>query len=232
VLKAISLERGCDYTTDPSTLAGRGLDLVFEAATPEAVRNYVPSILASGTDVLAMSVGAFASDDFLSQAAQAAERGGCKLVLPTGAIAGLDYLKAAQLVGLKEARITITKAPKSLIGAPYFERHPTDLLALAMPTVVFRGSAADAILGFPANVNVAVALSLVSVGPQKTEVEILCDPAATQTKLEIFARGDTGELKIELTNYVSPENPKTSYQACASALATLKRFSDSLQVGS
>jgi aspartate dehydrogenase len=232
LLKAISLEHSCGYTTDPNTLPGRGLDVLLEAATPEAVRKYIPAILSSGTDVLAMSVGAFADEQVLKEAVEAAESGGSKLLLPTGAIAGLDYLKAAQLIGLEEAHITITKAPKSLMGAPYFERHPTDLSALAKPKLVFQGTAAEAIQGFPANVNVAVALSLASIGPQKTEVRIVCEPAATQTKIEIFARGRTGELKVELMNYVSPENPKTSYQACASALATLRRFSDSFQIGS
>jgi aspartate dehydrogenase len=231
-LRALAGRHHCDYTTDPLTLGTRPLDLELEAANPEAVKRYVPGFLGAGINVLAMSVGALADITVFRAAEAAAQAGGSRLLLPTGAIAGLDYIKAARLAGLEEARITVIKAPKSLVGAPYFEEHPVDLSALREPTTVFQGNATDAIRGFPANVNVAVALSLVSVGPAKTEVKIVCDPDATQTRYEIFTRGATGELTIRLVNLVSPDNPRTSYQACWSALATLQRFCDPVQMGS
>lgn len=231
LLKELAAAHRCAYTIDPDTLIDRQLQLVMEAATPAVVKRHVPPLLRAGIHVLAMSVGAFADEEMLAEAARAAEAGGSRLLLPTGAIAGLDYLKAAQLEGLEEASITITKSPKSLAGAPHFQNNPVDLFALCEPTAVFAGSAREAISGFPANVNVAVAVSLASVGPDKTWVQVICDPAATQTRFNIRARGATGEMQIELTNFVSPDNPRTSYQACCSALATLRRFSDSLQIG-
>ncbi len=85
--------------------------------------------------------------------------------------------------------------------------------------------------GFPSNVNVTVALSLATLGPRKTSVRVVCDPAATRIRSVIHARGVTGELKVELTNLPSPDNPRTTYQACCSALATLKRFTDPVQLG-
>ena len=231
-LRALSAQYGCPYTTDPGSLTGAGLDVVLEAANPAAATQYLPPLLRAGVHVLAMSVGAFADPVFLRTARQAARDGRSRLLLPTGAIAGLDYLKAAQLVGLREVEMLVTKAPRALVGAPYFTQHPRDLAALREPAVVFEGSAAEAIQGFPANVNVAVALSLASLGPEAVRVKVVCDPAATETRYEIRARGATGSLRIELCNLVSPENPRTSFQACVSALATLQRFSDPVQIGS
>ncbi len=144
---------------------------------------------------------------------------------------GLDNLKAAALVGIDEASLTMTKAPKALAGAPYFDAHPIDLFAIHEPTVVFEGTAAEAIKGFPQNVNVAVALSLATLGSDKTRLRVVCDPKASRITVDIYARGATGELRMHMVNLPSPDNPKTSYQACCSALATLLRFSDHVQVG-
>jgi aspartate dehydrogenase len=231
VLREFALAHGCSYTCDPTTLADRQYDLVLEAAHPAAVRQYAPAILRAGVNVVAMSVGAFADSKFLAEAKAAAEDGNVRLLLPTGAIAGLDNLKAAGLVGIEEASLTMTKAPAALAGAPYFDAHPVDLFAIREPTVVFEGTAAEAIKGFPQNVNVAVALSLATLGPDRTKLRVVCDPKASRITVDIHARGATGELRIQMVNLPSPANPKTSYQACCSALAALLRFSDRVQVG-
>ncbi len=230
-LEELAAVHGCAYTTDPASVATRGVDAVLEAATPAAARQYIAGLLRAGMHVLAMSVGAFADETFLKEARRAAEEGGSRLLLPTGAIAGLDYLKAAQPFGIQEATVTMTKAPKGLVGAPHFARHPVDLFALTSPTVVFEGPAAAAIEAFPLNVNVAVAVSLVTLGPHRTTVRVVCDPAATHTRIQVNARTATGNLEVSLTNLPSPDNPRTSYQACCSALATLRRFVDPVQFG-
>lgn len=230
-LRELASTYGFQYTTDPMTMIDKGLDVVLEAAKPDAVRKYAPPILRAGISMLTMSVGAFADAAFLAEAQRAAEEGNSRLLLPTGGIAGLDNLKAAQMVGIDEATLVMTKGPRSLVGAPYFDEHPVDLFAIKEPTVVFDGTAAQAIKGFPSNVNVAVALSLVTLGPDKTKLKVVCDPTAKRIKVLIETRGATGELKIEVTNFPSPDNPRTSYQACVSALATLRRFSDRIQLG-
>lgn len=230
-LKELAGSHGCAYTTDPMTLLDHELDVVLEAATPAAVRQYAPSLLRAGISMVAMSVGAFADPELLAGATRAATEGGSRLLLPTGGIAGLDHLKAARLAGLEEAVLIMTKPPKGLAGAPYFEQHPVDLFAIQEPTVVFEGTAAQAIKGFPQNVNVAVALSLATLGPDRTKLRVICDPAATRIQVAIHARGATGELKIEIVNLPSPDNPRTSYQTCISGLATLKRFTDCVQLG-
>lgn len=231
VLREHALRHGCSYSCDPMTLADRKYDLVLEAAHPSAVKQYAPTILRAGVNMVAMSVGAFADPEFMAEARAAAEDGNVRLLLPTGAIAGLDNLKAACLVGIEEASLTMTKSPKALVGAPYFEAHPVDLFAIPEPTVVFEGTAAEAIKGFPQNVNVAVALSLATLGPDRTKLRVVCDPQATRITMEIHTKGATGELNMLMVNLPSPDNPKTSYQACCSALATLLRFSDHVQVG-
>ena len=230
-LKDLAGQYNCGYTTDPTTLADAGLDVVLEAAKPDAVKRYVPALLRAGVSVLAMSVGAFADQELLAEARRAAQEGGSRLLLPTGGIAGLDNLKAARLAGLEEATLTMIKGPRSLEGAPYFDEHPIDLFSIKEPTVVFEGTAGEAIKGFPSNVNVAVALSLATLGPDRTKLRVVCDPAASRIRVEISARGATGELKVEVVNLPSPDNPRTSYQACCSALATLKRFTDPVQLG-
>jgi aspartate dehydrogenase len=230
-IKELAAKYECSCTCDAGRLADFGLDLVLEAAKPDAARKWAPLFLRKGINVLTMSVGAFADLEFLAEARRAAEEGRCRLLLPTGGIAGLDYLKAAQLAGIQEATLIMTKGPKGWGGAPFFDEHPMDLSAITKPTVLFEGSAGEAIKGFPSNVNVAVAVSLATLGPDKTRLRILCDPGATQMKIEVFVRGATGELKLEIWNRPSPDNPRTSYQACASALATLVRFADSVQLG-
>ncbi len=230
-LRELSSTYGCRYTTDPMILVDSDLDVVLEAAKPEAVRKYAPAILRAGISMLTMSVGAFADTAFLAEAERAAEEGNSRLLLPTGGIAGIDNLKAAKMVGIEEATLVMTKNPQGLAGAPYFEEHPIDLFAIKEPTVVFEGTAADAIKGFPSNVNVAVALSLATLGPDKTKLKVVCDPTADRIKVQINTRSATGELRIEITNLPSPDNPRTSYQACVSALATLRRFSDRVQLG-
>ncbi len=221
----------CRYTTRPEELAAMGLDAALECATPSAARQYAPSILRAGTSMVVMSVGACAQPGFLDECRAAAEAGNSRLFLPTGGIAGLDYLKAARLAGIHEATLVMLKSPKSLAGAPYFQLHPMDLFAIAEPTVVFEGTAADAIAGFPQNTNVAVSFSLATLGPENTRVQVVCDPHVEEIRFQLRVRSATGQFSADLVNLQSPDNPRTSYQSCCSALATLKRLMDRVQLG-
>lgn len=230
-LKELAKEYGCAYTTDPMTMVDRGLDVVVEVAHPMAVKNYAPAILRKGISMMTMSVGAYADPAVMAEVKRAAEEGNSRVLLPTGGLAALDNLKAAQLAGIEEATLTMIKQPKALVGAPYFDTHPIDLMAIKEPTVVFEGTAADAIKGFPQNTNMAVALSLVTLGPDKTKIKVVCDPVTTKISTFVNVKSAAGELKMEIVNKPSPDNPKTSYQTCCSALMTLRRFVDHLQIG-
>ena len=204
---------------------------MLECATPAAARAYAPAILRSGASMVVMSVGACAHPGFLDEVREAAEAGNSRLFLPTGGIAGLDYMKAASLAGIREATLVMLKSPKSLAGAPYFQSHPVDLSAITEPTVVFEGPAAEAIRGFPQNTNAAVSFSLATLGPENTRVQVVCDPAVAEIRFQIRVRSAAGELKVDLASYPSPDNPRTSLQSCCSALATLKRLTDRVQLG-
>lgn len=230
-LKQAAARYGCRYTTRPEELAGMGLDAVLECATPAAARQYAPDILRAGASMVVMSVGACAHPGFLDELRAAAEAGNSRLFLPTGGIAGLDYLKAARLAGIQDATLVMLKSPKSLAGAPYFQAHPMDLYAISEPTVVFEGTAAEAIAGFPQNTNVAVSFSLATLGPENTRVQVVCDPHVEEIRFQLRVKSATGQFSCDLVNLQSPDNPRTSYQSCCSALATLKRLTDRVQLG-
>ncbi len=195
------------------------LDLVVEAASQNAVRQYGEMILKSGYNLMVMSVGAFADVSLFRRLKELASKNGLKLVLPSGAIAGLDGLKSASVGKLNEVTLTTTKPPSSLD------------LDVKEKTVVFEGPAFEAVRKFPKNVNVAATLSLVGIGFEKTRVRIVADPAAKRNRHEIFAKGEFGELKTAIKNVPSPQNPKTSYLAAMSAVSAIRRFKDGLVIG-
>ena len=153
-------------------------------------------------------------------------------MVPTGAIAGLDAIRAARIGGLDEVQLRTTKPPRALAGAPGLRGLGVDLDHLAGPVVVFDGTAADAVIAFPANLNVVAALSLAGIGPDRTRVVLVADPAGTSNIHEITARGAFGELSIRLDNRPTPGNPKTSHLASLSAIALLRGLSEAVRVGS
>jgi aspartate dehydrogenase len=230
-LRETAAAYGCDFTTEPLDLVNRGLDVVMECAAPAAARKYAPVMLRAGLSMVVMSVGAFADPDLMREVQAAAEEGNSRVYLPTGGIAGLDHLKAAGLSGFQQATLVMLKSPKSLAGAPFFQDHPLDLFAITKPTLIFEGSAAEAIRGFPQNTNAAVSFSLATLGPDKTRIEVICDPTVAEIRFQIRAKAGAGEIKVDLVNLQSPDNPRTSYQSCCSALATLRRLTDRVQLG-
>jgi aspartate dehydrogenase len=222
---------GCPWTTNPLELLGEKPDLVVEAASQNAVRQYAVAVLEAGADLLIMSVGALADRALMARITDTAERHGRRVHLPAGAIGGLDVLRAAALDRLDEVTLVTSKPPRALAGAPFFETHPVDLGALTERTVIFEGAAAEAVRLFPANVNVAAVLSLAGIGPERTRMQVVADPTLDRNVHEVFARGSFGELHLRLANVPSPTNPKSSFLACLSGLATLRRLAAPVQIG-
>ena len=124
-----------------------------------------------------------------------------------------------------------TKPPRALKGAPHLVAAGVDVDAFTEPTVVFDGSAADAVVGFPANLNVVAALSLAGIGPDRTRVVLVADPTGERNVHEVTARGAFGDLYLRLVNRPTPGNPRTSLLAPLSALALIRRLSDPIQIG-
>lgn len=207
------------------------ISLVIEAANQSAVRQYAARVLEAGKDLMLMSTGALVDGELFGEIKYRAEKGDRKVYVPSGAIAGLDGIKSASVARIDEVVLTTTKPPKGLEGAPYIVEHKIDLYDSNDAKIVYRGSATEACKHFPKNVNVAAALSLAGIGSEETEIQVVSDPNIERNIHEIRVRGEFGKLTIRAENYPSPDNPKTSYLAVLSAIATLKKITAHVIVG-
>ena len=197
----------------------KDVDVVFEAASQEAVDDYAEKILRSGKDIIIMSVGSLFNDKFRDKLENIARKNKCKIYLPSGAVCGIDGILSASVEKLYEVTLVTTKPPKAL-GTKNGKRE-----------VIFNGSARDAVKKFPKNINVAANLSIAGIGFDDTKVEIVVDPVATRNSHKILAHGKFGRLRAEVENMPNPNNPKTSYMASLSAIATLRRLVNPIQIG-
>ena len=193
-------------------------DLILESASQAAVRDSVPQILESGTDVIIMSVGALLDENFKSQLESIAKKSGAKIYLPTGAITGIDTVKAAKM-GEIESVSLITRKPPISLGLDECEEE----------IVLFDGKASDAVKEFPKNINVSSTLSLAS--GMDADVKIIADPDIDRNTHEIHLKGTFGEFVTVTSNVSSPDNPKTSLLAAYSAASLLNKLSDTIQIG-
>jgi len=207
----------------------KSVDLVVEAASQEAVRLYAIDVLKAGKDLMIMSVGALVDYELMNEIARTAMDKGRKVYVPSGAIAGLDAVKASVLGKVEKVVLTTRKPVEALIDNPYFKEKFGG--KVGKPTVIYDGPATEACKLFPANVNVAATLGLAGIGIDKTIVRVIADPTVKRNVHEIEVKGDFGELKVHVENVPSIENPKTSYLAALSAITTLKRITQPLVVG-
>ena len=210
----------------------QSLDVIVEAASQEALRELAQKIIESGKILIAMSVGGLADPVFFSQLLSSLSLNhSSKIYLPTGAIAGIDAIRAVRDV-LESVTLVTTKNPKALIGAPFFRITGLDVSAIVERTLIYEGSAADAVKKFPANVNVAAILGLAGLGAEKTNVQIVADPTIDVNRHEIIAKGSFGEMNITVHNRTSPRNAKTSFLAVLSAIECLRSVcNDSIHIG-
>ena len=222
-----------DFSQFISSSSFMEADIIIEAASQQAVRNFGKKIVECGKTLMVMSVGAFVDKLFLSEMVDIASKYHSRIYLPTGAIAGIDAIRSVKYL-LDSVTLITTKSPKALDGAPFFNTTKIDMQAIKEKTVIYEGAAADAIKKFPANVNVAAVLSLAGIGNEKTIVKIVADPNTVVNEHEITAKGRFGEIKITVRNVPSPNNPKTSLLAVLSAIECLRSIcsDDSLRIGS
>ncbi|MFH1305387.1 MAG: aspartate dehydrogenase [Candidatus Omnitrophota bacterium] len=203
-------------------------DLILEAAAPVAVPEVLRMAVEKKKDAMIMSVGGLLGREDLLQEAR---ESGIKVILPSGAIAGVDALKAAKISGIESVTLTTRKAPRSVKGAPYLAEKGIDAEAITDETVIFEGNATDAMKGFPQNINVAALLSIAGIGPEKTRVKIIVSPAYTRNTHEIEVKSKAGVMTLRVENVPSPMNPKTSYLAVLSAIAALRSYFDPIRLG-
>lgn len=207
-----------DYINSDSI---KDVDLVVETASQNALIDYLNSIILLKKDVLVMSVGGFANPDFFSQVLKNVEKNDINLYLPSGAIAGIDAIKSVRH-SISYVTLTTTKNPNSLKDSPFFKKTNLTIDSIKKRTLIFEGSAIEAVQNFPANVNVAALLGLAGIGIEKTKVNVIADPSLRINKHEIKVIGKFGELIIRVKNIPSPTNPKTSYLAILSVIESLR----------
>ncbi|MBI2433640.1 MAG: aspartate dehydrogenase [Candidatus Hydrogenedentes bacterium] len=194
-------------------------DFVVECAVPAVVKDVVEAAIRHQKDCLILSVGGLMMHPELLEQARAHS---VQVRIPSGSLCGLDGIRAAMEAGLHSVTLTTRKPPKGLAGAPYLVENDIDLRALTKPTVIFEGSAMEAVHAFPSDLNVAAALSLTGIGPKETRVRIIADPNLTDNIHEVRAEGAFGRLETTTVNLPSPRNAKSSYLASLSACAELR----------
>jgi len=207
-------------------LGGYPIDLAIECANQKVVKDCADFFLSKEIDLVIMSMGALVQGTFFADLAAKAEEKGCHIYIPSGAVGAIDALKAAKLGGLEEVTLTTRKPPRALGSA-----EGVNLNELREPRTIFEGPASKAVVKFPQNVNVAATISLAGLGPDRTRVRVVADPAIDQNIHEIQARGAFGSLEIRLANRPNPDNPKTSLLACLSVISLLGRIQGSVQIG-
>ena len=212
-------------------LGNEKIQLVIEAASQKAVRQYAVKALSEGKDLMVMSTGALLDEELFMEVSNVARQRGRKVYVPSGAIVGLDNVKAAAVRSIDEVMLITRKPPRSFKGALLIKKRGIDLSRLDKPVLLFEGPAREAVKLFPRNVNVSASLSLAGVGPDRTRVRVIVDPEAENIMHEIHVRGEFGEILTRTINKPFPENPKTSYIAALSAIATLRKISGSIVVG-
>ena len=228
---ALAREYNISYVVGTAQLLELKPDVVLEAASHQAVRDHLVQFLEAGTSVIVLSAGALSDDRLRHHAEQAAEKSGALLYVPSGGIGGLDALKAACRAGVEKVSIQIAKPPAAWKGIPYVEALGVDLGRLKGPLTLFEGSARDGVPHFPQNVNIAAVLSLAGVGLDQTRLKVLADPGLTLNTHTIHVSGRTGRFTVVLENVPTPDNPKTSWLACCSALSALRSVAANVRYG-
>jgi aspartate dehydrogenase len=228
---ALAAKFGVPYVLDRQGLLATRPQTVLEAASHEAVKEHLVPLLEAGVNVVVLSAGALAEDRLRAAAEQAAARSGALFYVPSGGIGGLDALKTACLAGVDEVSIQVAKPPAAWKGIPYVESRGFRLEGLKSPLTLFEGPAREGVPHFPQNVNIAAVLSLAGIGWDRTRLKVLADPALTLNTHTIRVSGRSGRFSVVLENVPSPENPKTSWLACYSALAALKAMESRVRYG-
>ncbi|MDO5851364.1 MAG: aspartate dehydrogenase [Methanobacteriaceae archaeon] len=194
-------------------------DLIVETASQQAAKKIIPQVLESGKDAIILSSGALLDIEFLKKIKKISKENNSQFYIPTGAISGIDAVKAASMGEISEITLTTTKPPHSL-GVEVKNNNPK---------ILFEGNASKAVQEFPMNVNVAAVLSLAS--EKNVKVRIVADPNIQYNTHEIHVKGDFGEINTKIQNKSCSNNPKTSALAAYSTAQLLNRINDNFKIG-
>lgn len=203
-------------------------DIVAECVNTDSAADIVKRTLRAKKNILVMSVGRLLNQGSLFSLAKKNRVG---LLLPSGAIAGLDAIKAARLAGIDTVTLTSRKPPTGFAHNAYLESKNIKLDNIKHEIVLFDGDVELAVQRFPQNINVGATLKL-ACGPDiKLRIRIVADPCVKTNSHEIILEGACGKITTKTENAICPDNPKTSYLAVLSAIATLRQYSQNIKVG-
>ena len=229
--RELAREFSVNYVESRDGLVSATPQAVIEAASHQAVREHLVPLLDARIGVVVLSAGALIDDGLRHAAEQAAARSGALMFVPSGGIGGLDALKTACIAGVDEASIQVAKPPAAWKGIAYVEEMGFQLDGLKGPLTLFDGTAREGVPHFPQNVNIAAILSLGGIGPDRTRLKVVADPALELNTHTIHVSGRSGRFTLVLENVPAPENPKTSWLACYSALAALQALRSPVRYG-
>jgi aspartate dehydrogenase len=215
-------------TADPEQFFSADTEVVVEAAGHAALAQYAERTLRGGRDMLAVSVGALADDELFSSIRRAAEESKRKLLIPSGALSGLDGISAGAVGAIDEVTLVVRKPPAAWKGTP---AEAVASRATDVPILFYEGMAREATKAFPLNVNVLAALSLAGIGFDRTNVKMYVDPTVKHNTFELVSRGEFGELRLELKNRPYPANPKTGHLVVMSLIKAIRRLQERIIVG-
>ncbi|HWM80575.1 MAG TPA: aspartate dehydrogenase [Pseudolabrys sp.] len=202
-------------------------DIVIECAPAEIFMQIAEPTLTAGKKLIVISVGALLVHPEVKELAR---KHGGQIVVPTGALLGLDAVRAAAEGTINSVRMVSRKPPRGLENAPFLVERHIDVETLSKPLKLFEGNAREAVRGFPANLNVAAALSLAGIGPDRTIIEIWADPTITRNTHTITVAGDSADFSMTIENIPS-ENPKTGKITALSVIAALRKIGSPIQIG-
>ena len=218
-------------TTTPAVLPIEQLadaaDIVIECAPGRLLRSIVAPFVGSGKTAVVLSAGALLDNEDLIELAK---QNGGQIVVPTGALIGLDAVTAAAVGTIHSVKMVTRKPVQGLAGAPFIVENNIDIERISEPLRIFDGTAREAAKGFPANLNVAVALSLAGIGPDRTRLEIWADPTVTRNMHRVEVESDSARFSMSIENIPS-ENPKTGRITALSVIAYLRKQRSALRVG-
>lgn len=229
VLEAVSNLTPVDYPVDNISFAemAERCDVVVECLPPAAVPDLARKVLSRGKILIMISSCALV---LYPEVATMAEKHEGSILVPSGALAGLDGVFAMVQNQITESKIISTKPPKGFKNAPYITEKNINLDDVQNRVMIFSGNVFEAAKAFPANVNVAASLALAGIGPEKTMVEVWADPDAKGNTHEIEVSGAGSILRARIENVPDPSNPKSSMQAGYSIVAALKKRKQKLTI--
>jgi aspartate dehydrogenase len=204
-------------------------EIIVECAPAAVFETIAAAAIARGRILVPASVGALLPRMHLVEEAR---RTGARIIVPTGALLGLDAVRAAAEGAVESVTIETRKPPRGLEGAPYLVERGIDMAAVTEPSLVFKGNAFEAAQGFPANVNVAAALALAGIGPERTLVEIWAVPGLTRNTHTIRVEAAAARFTMTIEGVPSESNPRTGKLTPLSLLACLRGLVSTLKVGS